>query len=262
MAVKQKEIQQELADSMRKWQKIENASIASTGKVMAETENPIIRLVMEIIQRDSAMHHRVQEWIADSLDTKAVSISPDEVAKVWDMIEEHIKIEQETISLAKSALESIEGKGMVVQNYLLNYLLQDEEKHASLLDNLGKIKAGIVDFQTVLVRRHRHRAVRVQDWRVVDEDLFDQHRYRLVAGRLGGTPDLVGRQPGAGSQNRCHPDAALAVFHQGARSRPGGGPLGREPLRSAVPPELQIDRAIALQPGFRGLAVDPQHGPP
>ena len=136
MPVKQKEIQQELASSMRKWQKIENASIASTGKVMAETENPIIRLVMEIIQRDSAMHHRVQEWIADSLDTKA-----------WDMIEEHIKIEKKTVELAENALAFLDNsKGMLLQAYLIEYLLDDENKHNRLLEKLEAIKKGMYPY--------------------------------------------------------------------------------------------------------------------
>ena len=35
-----KELQKELADSMRRWQKIENSAIVSTGFVMEKTDNP------------------------------------------------------------------------------------------------------------------------------------------------------------------------------------------------------------------------------
>ena len=63
-----KELQAKLVTEMKSWQKIENASVASTGKVIEQTENPIIRLVMEIIQSDSQMHHRVQQFIADTLE--------------------------------------------------------------------------------------------------------------------------------------------------------------------------------------------------
>ena len=44
-----KEVQDALVENMTKWQKIEKASILSTSKVIHETENPIISLVMEII---------------------------------------------------------------------------------------------------------------------------------------------------------------------------------------------------------------------
>jgi len=136
-----KEAQEAIVKNMRKWQKIENASVASTGKIMEKTDNPIVRLVMEIIQRDSQMHHRIQELIADSLESKAISLNPDEVGDVWGMIEKHIELEKETVRLAKEALEATEKKkGLLVQRYLLDYLLIDEEKHNSVLSGLEAIK--------------------------------------------------------------------------------------------------------------------------
>ncbi len=147
MATSQKEVQENLVANMRIWQKVENASVASTGRVMEKTENPIVRLVMEIIQRDSQMHHRVQEWIADSLTGKAVSLTPDEVGDVWGMIEEHIKLELKTQELAQEALDSIgNSKGMLVQAYLLEYLMEDEQKHSQLLERLAKIQKGMYPY--------------------------------------------------------------------------------------------------------------------
>ena len=147
MAQSLKEAQESIVSNMRSWQKVENASVASTGRVIEETENPIIRLVMEIIQRDSQMHYRVQEWIADSLESKAVSLSPEEVAKVWGMIEDHIRIEKKTLELATESLAAIEGsKGMLVQAYLIEYLLEDEKKHNLLLEKLESIKKGMYPY--------------------------------------------------------------------------------------------------------------------
>ena len=141
-----KEIQAEIVENMRKWQKIENSSIASTGAIMEKTENPIIRLVMEIIQRDSQMHYRIQEIIADSLEQKAVSLNPDELVKVWDMVEKHILLEKETVRLARNSLNALKGKKMVVQEYLLDYLMKDEEKHNQVLDSLETIKKGMYPY--------------------------------------------------------------------------------------------------------------------
>ena len=42
-----KDIQEKLASNIRKWQAIEDASIASTGKIIEQTKNPLIRLVMK-----------------------------------------------------------------------------------------------------------------------------------------------------------------------------------------------------------------------
>jgi hypothetical protein len=141
-----KDVQQDLISNMKTWRKIENASIASTGRVIEKTENPIVRLVMEIIQRDSQMHYRVQEWIADSLQ-KTVSLTPEEVGEVWGLIEDHIEIEKKTQELARESLEATKGsKGMLVQSYLLEYLLEDEKKHNVLLERLAGIQKGMYPY--------------------------------------------------------------------------------------------------------------------
>lgn len=141
-----KEVQEQIIANMRSWQKVENASVVSTGNVIEMTENPIIRLIMEIIQRDSQMHYRVQELIAESLESKTVTLTPEELAKVWDKIEKHIEIEEKTVELAKEALEVLKGKKMVVQEYLLNYLLMDENKHNRILGSLETIKKGMYPY--------------------------------------------------------------------------------------------------------------------
>jgi hypothetical protein len=141
-----KEIQQDLISNMQTWQKVENASIASTGRVIDKTENPIVRLVMEIIQHDSHMHYRVQEWIAESLQ-KTVSLTPEELGEVWELIEDHIKIEKKVQKLAEEALEATKNsKGMLVQTYLLEYLLEDENKHNLLLERLAGIQKGMYPY--------------------------------------------------------------------------------------------------------------------
>ena len=78
-----KEAQEHLVKNMRNWQKVENSAVASTGAIIEKTDNPIIRLVMEIIQRDSQMHYRIQDLIADTLEGKTIALNPDEVGKIW-----------------------------------------------------------------------------------------------------------------------------------------------------------------------------------
>ena len=141
-----KEIQAKIIDNMHRWQKVENASVASTGNVIEKTDNPIVRMIMEIIQRDSQMHYRVQEVIAHSLESGTITLSPDELAGVWDMIEKHIKLEEATIELANEAKKALKGKKMVVQEYLLDYLLIDEQKHNKILETLGTIKKGMYPY--------------------------------------------------------------------------------------------------------------------
>ncbi len=141
-----KELQQDLISNMETWREIENAAIASTGRVIEKTENPIIRLVMEIIKRDSQMHYYVQERSIESLQ-KTVSLTPEELGEVWGLIENHIEIEEQTRRLAEESLEATKkSKGMLLQTYLLEYLLEDEKKHINLLKRLADIQKGMYPY--------------------------------------------------------------------------------------------------------------------
>ena len=129
-----------LGETMKKWQKLENAAIAQTARIMEETEHPLIRSVMEIIQNDSKNHYRVQQLIIDSVEKEYINVFTDDLAKVWESIERHIALEKQTIKMAAESFAALEGSKNVVQLYLLDYLKTDEEKHDKLLADLDRIK--------------------------------------------------------------------------------------------------------------------------
>ena len=141
-----KEVQEQLVNSMRHWQGIEDRSVESTGAVIAKTKNPLIRLVMEIIQRDSQIHHRVQQFIIDTIESKPVALSTDEMGAISEMIDNHLKIEDEMVNLVDKALDDVKDKKMLVQEYLLNFLVEDEKKHAAMLRALDKVKKGMYPY--------------------------------------------------------------------------------------------------------------------
>ena len=141
-----KEIQEKLVETMQKWEKIEDAAVASTGKIIESTDNPLIRLVMEIIQADSRMHRRVQEFIAATLTEKAVSLTPEEMGKVSEAIDKHNAIEKQMVGYVDETLDALKGRKMLVQEYLLNYLWDDEKKHETLLSILDKVKEGMYPY--------------------------------------------------------------------------------------------------------------------
>ena len=141
MALKTKEIQENLVNTMRQWQAVERKSIASTGAVIGKTESPLIQLVMEIIQNDSQLHHRVQQMIIDSLESRPIGVSPEDMRNVSALIDAHLKLEDEMVGAVNTAIAAIKGRKMGVQEYLLNFLVEDEKKHASLLSSLTAIKS-------------------------------------------------------------------------------------------------------------------------
>jgi hypothetical protein len=131
---------EELVALLNEWQKLETATITQTTEVMLKTANPIIRLVMEIIRRDSEMHHRVQRVLLDSLEKEAFSLTPEDLGAIWDMIEKHAAMEKRTIELAEKARNNCR---LFVQRHLLTYLIDDERKHDRLLGQLEDFKRNI-----------------------------------------------------------------------------------------------------------------------
>jgi hypothetical protein len=146
MATTMKQDQERLVDTLRSWQKVEERSAKSAAEVIDATGNPLLREVMDVIRSDSLRHREVQQHLIDSFTRRAPSLTPEELAEVWDRIEEHIELERKMIHSVEDALAAVAGKKMMVQEYLLRYLLADERKHDSLLADLDRIKRGMYPY--------------------------------------------------------------------------------------------------------------------
>jgi hypothetical protein len=136
MAKGQENIDQ-LVETLRKWQKIERKAIENTAQIMEKTNNKLIWQVMEIIRNDSVQHHRVQQFIIESLTAAPVHLRPEELGELWKEIEEHDELEKEVIGIAKDLLPKCP---LPIQKQLIQYLLTDEEKHDTLLMGLNEFK--------------------------------------------------------------------------------------------------------------------------
>ena len=137
--VKGAERVEQMVNGLRQWQGIERKAMEQTAEIMETTDNPFLRIIMEVIRHDSLMHHRVQQVIIDSLNQQAFSLTPEEIGEVWNMIEVHDATEREVIGIAEKLLEDA---WTPAHKQLLSYLLADEKKHDRLLDELGELKKG------------------------------------------------------------------------------------------------------------------------
>jgi hypothetical protein len=134
---------EQLKQTLRDWQKIEDASVEHTTAILERTSNPLIRLVMEIIRQDSVMHKKVQQAILDSLEKEAFSLQPEELGEMWEMIERHDEAEEQAIRMAEQARRSCP---LLIQRQLLEYLVDDERKHERLMAYLEDFKRGIYPY--------------------------------------------------------------------------------------------------------------------
>jgi hypothetical protein len=128
---------EKLINTLREWQGIERHAIETTARIIEKTDNLLIRQFMEIIRNDSVQHHRVQQFIIDSLTKQPISLTHEELAQIWDEIEAHDKVERKTIQLANECKEEC---NFFVQRSLLEYLIADEQKHDLILQGLETFK--------------------------------------------------------------------------------------------------------------------------
>ena len=98
---------------------------------------------MEIIRQDSVMHKRVQQFMIDSLEKQAVTLTPEELGDIWESVERHAEMEKETIRLAEQARKNCR---LFVQRHLLTYLVEDEELHNRLFTQLEDFKRKIFPY--------------------------------------------------------------------------------------------------------------------
>jgi ribonucleotide reductase beta subunit family protein with ferritin-like domain len=129
-----------MVDVLRKWQGLERKAMDDTAVIIEETKNPLVRMVMSIIRHDSLMHHRVQQFLIDSVTEADVPVSREDIAKIWEKVEEHDRVEKKTIELATELKEQAWSP---VHKQLLGYLLEDEKKHDSLIGQLEEVKKGM-----------------------------------------------------------------------------------------------------------------------
>ena len=131
---------EKMAKVLRNWQKLERKAMDDTAAIIEESDNPLVQMIMSIIRHDSLMHHRVQQFLIDSITDADVPVSRDDLANIWDKIEQHDRLEKKTIEMAT---ELRDAAWSPVHKQMLGYLLEDEKKHDGLLGQLREIKVGM-----------------------------------------------------------------------------------------------------------------------
>jgi hypothetical protein len=127
----------EMVDVLRQWQALERQAMNDTAEIMEKTTSPLIRVLMEIIRHDSLMHHRVQQFLIDSVTRESVTVTREDIADVWDKLRAHDLMEKKTIQMA----EELRKKAWTpVHKLLLDYLLKEESKHDTLIEQLDVFK--------------------------------------------------------------------------------------------------------------------------
>jgi len=126
--------------ALRDWQAIERQAINDCAEIVEQTRSPLLRLLMEIIRHDSTMHHRVQQFLIDSVEKEAPTVTREEIAEIWDKLTAHDDAEKRAIRTAEDLKQKAWSP---IHKQLLEYLLADETKHDRLLEGLNEVKKGM-----------------------------------------------------------------------------------------------------------------------
>ncbi len=138
---KSAENSEEFLKIIREWQALEDKTIESASALINKTNNPLVKMTMEMIKHDSEKHKVMQQMIIDSITKEAIHLSPDELAPLSEILNRHMEAEAKSLSLADAALEKSE---LFVTRYILSYLIADETKHHSLISKLNELKRATI----------------------------------------------------------------------------------------------------------------------
>ncbi len=141
-----REEREQIASTMRDWESLERRSVESIEKVKAQCANPLVCLVMDIIENDAGVHERLQEFVISSLEKQPVTLSLDEVGEVIELIREHTRIKTEMIEKVEQMLGQTKDKSLRIQEFLLKTLVADEKKHKEMLEGIEKLRVGLYPY--------------------------------------------------------------------------------------------------------------------
>ena len=133
-----------LVQQFREWQNLENDTRSLAEDLQKKTSNPFIRMIMEVIKRDSEKHKIMQQFVIDALTKEAVHLSPEELMPLSEVLEKHIAAEAKSMALA-NACAVAESKDYFV-DFVVEALMEDEAKHHSMLRTLDHIKGAVYQY--------------------------------------------------------------------------------------------------------------------
>jgi len=94
-----------------------------------------------MIKHDSQKHKAMQQMLIDSLTKEPFILAPEELSAISEGLNKHLAAEAKSLELADEALKNCE---LFVTQYILSYLIADEQKHHNLLGKLNELKRATV----------------------------------------------------------------------------------------------------------------------
>jgi hypothetical protein len=137
-----------LVKHFKEWQSLENETLGLATTLQKKSDNPFVRMIMEVIKRDSEKHKIMQQFIIDALSKEAVRLSPEELIPIADILEKHINAEAKSMALANAC--AVEESKNYFVDFVVDMLMEDEAKHHLMLKTLDHIKGAVYPYGQVM----------------------------------------------------------------------------------------------------------------
>jgi hypothetical protein len=139
-------IEEGVVKNFKQWQELENETRSLSEDLQKKSDNPFVKLVMEIIKRDSEKHKIMQQFVIDSFTKEAIHLAPQDLIPLADVLEKHIKAEAKSMGLANAC---IAGTKNFFASFVSSLLISDEVKHHEMLTMLDQIKGQVYPYGVV-----------------------------------------------------------------------------------------------------------------
>lgn len=141
-----REQRQKIVSTVKDCESLEQKSAQSIRQVKAKCGNPLVYLVLDIIENDARQHQRLLEFIVNSLEREPLTLSPDEVGGIMELIRDHTQLKAQMIQKMEKLLETTKDKSLHIQEFLLKTLLADEKKHQGMLEGIAEVMQGLYPY--------------------------------------------------------------------------------------------------------------------
>jgi hypothetical protein len=131
---------EELIKIFSDWQGLENETISFSEQLYQKSNNSFVRVIMEMIKRDSEKHRAMLEFAINHLTKEATHLTAEELISIGELLEKHLAAEAQSMGLANAAITKT--KDFFI-HFITSYLLADEVKHHEMLTRLDQIKGKI-----------------------------------------------------------------------------------------------------------------------
>jgi len=138
-----KKTEAKLVQLMKDWRKLEDQTIKYSEDLEKKSDNPFVKVIMEVIKLDSQKHKIMQQFVIDALTKEAVHLSPQELIPLAKVLDKHIEAEAKSMGMANAC--STQSRNYFV-DFIVSALTDDEIKHHNMLKTLDHIKSAVYEY--------------------------------------------------------------------------------------------------------------------